>query len=206
MFTYGRVKIKNREPLIERFPCVLSPGIYRANGTICVLRSGLNRYHDCCSVQPGRSDDHWVCYSHVLRFVHSSHPYSSRSIRCRDRCCHSLVSCQRSGWLVSCYYHPYSSHNLSDVPCRSPGKNTGVGFHILLQGIFPIQRSNPHLLRLLHWQAGSLPLAPDLDHTLNRTSPQSLACLGLVLRRGGAPMKSLSRGCHPSLGAWLTAE
>ena len=46
----------------------------------------------------------------------------------------------------------------------------------------------------------------DLDHTLNRTSPQSLACLGLVLRRGGAPMESLSRGCHPSLGAWLTAE
>ena len=46
----------------------------------------------------------------------------------------------------------------------------------------------------------------DLDHTLNRTSPQSLACLGLVLRRGGAPMESWSRGCHPSLGAWLTAE
>ena len=40
------------------------------------------------------------------------------------------------------------------------GKNTGVGCHALLQGIFPTQGSNPHLLRLLHWQAGSLPLAP----------------------------------------------
>ena len=30
----------------------------------------------------------------------------------------------------------------------------------LFQGIFPIQGWNPHLLRLLHWQAGSLPLAP----------------------------------------------
>ena len=30
----------------------------------------------------------------------------------------------------------------------------------LFQGIFPIQGSNPHLLSLLHWQAGSLPLAP----------------------------------------------
>ena len=28
----------------------------------------------------------------------------------------------------------------------SPGKNTGVGCHFLLQGIFPTQRSNSHLL------------------------------------------------------------
>ena len=28
------------------------------------------------------------------------------------------------------------------------------------RGIFPTQGSNPHLLRLLHWQAGSLPLVP----------------------------------------------
>ena len=32
--------------------------------------------------------------------------------------------------------------------------------HSLLQRIFPTQGQNPHLLRLLHWQAGSLPLAP----------------------------------------------
>ena len=36
-----------------------------------------------------------------------------------------------------------------------PGKNTGVGCHFLLQGIFPTQGWNPHLL---HWQVGSLPL------------------------------------------------
>ena len=45
-------------------------------------------------------------------------------------------------------------------PWDSPGKNTGVGFHALLQGIFPTWGSNPHLLCLPHWQAGSLPLAP----------------------------------------------
>ena len=38
------------------------------------------------------------------------------------------------------------------------GKNTEVGCHFLLQGIFPTQESNPHLLWLLHWQADSLPL------------------------------------------------
>ena len=32
--------------------------------------------------------------------------------------------------------------------------------HALLQGIFPSQGLNPCLLSLLHWQAGSLPLAP----------------------------------------------
>ena len=40
------------------------------------------------------------------------------------------------------------------------GKNTGVGCHALLQGIFPSQRLNPHLLYLLHWYVGSLPPVP----------------------------------------------
>ena len=42
----------------------------------------------------------------------------------------------------------------------SPGKNAGMGYHVLLQGTFPTQGSNPHLLRLLNWQTGSLPPAP----------------------------------------------
>ena len=45
-------------------------------------------------------------------------------------------------------------------PWNYPGKNTAVGCHALLQGIFPTQGSNPHLLCLLPWQAGSLTLAP----------------------------------------------
>ena len=35
-------------------------------------------------------------------------------------------------------------------PWDSPGKNIGVGFHALLQGIFPTQGSNLHFLGLLH--------------------------------------------------------
>ena len=45
-------------------------------------------------------------------------------------------------------------------PCDSPGKNTGVGYYALLQGIFPTHESNLHLLHLLHWEVGSLPLVP----------------------------------------------
>ena len=42
----------------------------------------------------------------------------------------------------------------------STSKNTRVGCHVLLQGIFSTHGSNPCLLCLLHWQVGSLPLGP----------------------------------------------
>ena len=42
----------------------------------------------------------------------------------------------------------------------SPSKNIGVGCHAPLQGIFPTQGLNLPLLRLLHWQVGSLLLEP----------------------------------------------
>ena len=45
-------------------------------------------------------------------------------------------------------------------PCNFPGKNTAVGSHFLLQGIFQTQGLNLHLSGLLHWQTGSLPLVP----------------------------------------------
>ena len=40
-------------------------------------------------------------------------------------------------------------------PWNFPGKNTGMGCHFLLQGIFPTQGVNPCLL---YWQVDSLPL------------------------------------------------
>ena len=42
----------------------------------------------------------------------------------------------------------------------SPSKNTVMDCHALLRGIFLTQGSNPCLLNLLHWQTGSIPLAP----------------------------------------------
>ena len=44
-------------------------------------------------------------------------------------------------------------------PWNFPGKSTGVGWHFLLQGIFPTQELNPCLLHLLRWQVDSLPLS-----------------------------------------------
>ena len=63
-----------------------------------------------------------------------------------------------------CFSHVQLSDSMdcslpgSSVHEDSPGKNTEVGCHELLQGIFPTQGSNPRLLCLLNWQAGSLPL------------------------------------------------
>ena len=72
-----------------------------------------------------------------------------------------------------------------------PGKNTGVGCHTLLQGIFPTQGSNPHLLHLLHWQMCSLPLAlPGKPST----------SLGLFISLAHTVMwKDLSETPHPLL-------
>ena len=42
--------------------------------------------------------------------------------------------------------------------------NTGLGSHFLLQGIFPTQGLNSHLLHLLDWQADSLPASPRKSH------------------------------------------
>ena len=43
---------------------------------------------------------------------------------------------------------PYGLQPASLCSWDSPGKNTGVGCHALLQGIFLIQKLNPHLLHL----------------------------------------------------------
>ena len=44
-------------------------------------------------------------------------------------------------------------------PWDSPGKNAGVGCHLLLQGIFPVEGLNLRLWHHLHWQADSLPMS-----------------------------------------------
>ena len=61
-------------------------------------------------------------------------------------------------------------------PWDSPGKNMGVGCYALLQGIFQTQGSNPHLLRLNHWQAGSLPPGPAGKPQINLHCAANTSC------------------------------
>ena len=63
-------------------------------------------------------------------------------------------------------------------PWDAPGKSTEVGCHALLQELFPTQGSNPRLLHLPHWQAGSLQLVAQSN--LNVFPPVSLIFLILI--------------------------
>ena len=80
----------------------------------------------------------------------------------------------------------------SSVHGDSPGKNTRVDYHALLQGIFPTEGSNPRLLCLLHWQEGSLPRESpgkplDLQISSQMSPPQELL---------GQPIKSNLPSLH----------
>ena len=81
---------------------------------------------------------------------------------------HSYWNFLLHGACVCMYvHHSVMSNLLQTIDCslpgfflhwNFPGKNTGVGCHLLLQEIFPIQGLNPCLQCLLHWQMDSLSL------------------------------------------------
>ena len=77
---------------------------------------------------------------------------------------HSLPSLKVFIFFHSVVSNSLRPHGLKPArvlcPWDFPGKNTGVGCHALLQGVFPTQGLNPRLLCLLRWQVGSLPVAP----------------------------------------------
>ena len=91
-----------------------------------------------------------------------------------------------------------------EFPWNFPGKNTGVGCHFLLQGIFPTQGWNLQVLCLLHLQVGSLLLAPPMQilngsllgiHRLQRGpekhNPEFSDC-PLVMRKKASSFHSLA--------------
>ena len=70
----------------------------------------------------------------------------------------------------------------SSVHGDSPGKNTGVGCHLLLQGIIPTQRQNPGLLhcrQILYWQSHQESPAAEwthIKHTVDQFSSVTQSC------------------------------
>jgi len=84
---------------------------------------------------------------------------------------HAIKTIVRGKFIVlcACVLHSFSRVRLFATlwtiayrllcPWDSPGKNTGVGCHTLLQGIFPTQESNPHLWHLGHCRQILYPLS-----------------------------------------------
>ena len=78
------------------------------------------------------------------------------------------------------------------LPMEFPGKNTGVGYHVLLQGIFLTQGSNLHLLQVLY-QVASLSLS-------HRESPLKHLELGnSLLEVGVCPVHYMMLSVFPGL-------
>ena len=110
--------------------------------------------------------------------------------------------------------NPLPLHGLQPArllcPWDSPDKNTGVGCHSLLQGIFPTQGSNMHLLQLLGQQADSLPLCHmgslkqyEGESISCSAVPVSLSLHGLqparLLCPWNSPGQNTAVGCHSLL-------
>ena len=89
----------------------------------------------------------------------------------------------------------------NSMDCRPPallsmgfsGKNTGMGCHFFLQGIFPILGSNLCLLRLLYWHVDSLPLSrkllwPSINFKLLKKKKNYQDKLGALLCRFFGPL------------------
>ena len=105
--------------------------------------------------------------SQVTRFItYRSQEWSNKPSAVpshREQVIREQVGCVHAKSLQSCL-------TLCDpMDCSPPGSSVhgvlqaripGVGCQALLQGIFQTQGWNSHLLLLLHWQVGSLPLAP----------------------------------------------
>ena len=92
------------------------------------------------------------------------------------------------------------------TPWNSPGQNTGVGCHALLQGIFPTQGSNPGLLhcrqilyqlshkgspRILEWVA--YPFSSGSSDTGIKLGSPALQVYSLPTELSGKPLRGVTR-------------
>ena len=71
--------------------------------------------------------------------------------------CVCMLSCFSHIWL---FVTPWTVAHQALCAWGSPGKNTGVGCHVLLQGISLSRDWTCISYVYLHWQVGSLPLVP----------------------------------------------
>ena len=111
-----------------------------------------------------------MTWRHVWRMVISLFKNSDsalpRWLSGKESACQSMKTCEN----VSCTVMSFSLrfHGLKPTklqcPWNSPGRNTGVGSHSLLQGIFPTQR----------WKLGLLPNAGEMGSIPGLGNPTGL--------------------------------
>ena len=114
-------------------------------------------------------------------------------------CC-AMLSCS----VVSdSFVTPWTAAHRLFCPWNSPGKNAGVGCHALLQGIFPAQGLNPHLLycrQILHHLSTKEALIYTIMCNDTWLADEKL------LYSTGSPVCDALEGYDGEKGGWLKIE
>ena len=113
-----------------------------------------------CTLQPW-----WWVFRWLL-------PRAVKGLKLHPAC---VGACARSVTCDSFWSHGLWGPTRLLCPWNFPAKNTGVGCHVLLQGIFPTQGLSPHLL---HWQ-DSLALC-HLGNPSPHLAANKLGCCNLL--------------------------
>ena len=114
---------------------------------------------------------------------------SSDSVLYPRGCCCCLIA-------KSCLCHPMDCGPPGSSVLGFPGKNAGVGSHLLLWGSFPTQVLNPHLL---HWQVDSLPLKSGMPGKLTEILD---FLLGEILKEKRKRLQNSNYGQSVSVFNW----
>ena len=142
---------------VEICPANLFSRLFNAFINFSIVKIHISSVHICaCS----------------LFFVYSD-------LRRRYPLCCAVLSCS----VVLDPVTPWTAPARLLCPWHSPGKNTGVGCHALLQGILPAQGSDPGLLycsQVLYW----------LSH---RGSPRILEWVACLISRGSSWPRNQTR-------------
>ena len=143
------------------------PNIYLASWSHSVQFScSVKSLVKLMSIESLMPSNHLIlCHPLLLPSIFPSiRVFSNESVLCIRNQFDSLLGCMYRNTFVLSVSDSLRPHG--QKPARFlfswdfPGKKAGGGCHFLLQGIFPTQEQNQHLLHLLHCQAGSSPLAP----------------------------------------------
>ena len=131
-------------------------------------------------------------YAHCYQDVNAS--MCSWGIKLGHICLHVLCCSQSLSWRLTLCNPLDCSPPGSSVHGDSLGRNTGVGCHSLLQGIFPTQRSNPGLLHCRQV----------LYHLSHQKSPRILKWVAYPFSRGSSHPKNKT-GVSCTTGRFFTS-
>ena len=98
---------------------------------------------------------------HTHTYTHPQiHTHTHTHTHCMCLCAYNGIVCVSHFSHVQLFVTPWTIAHQASLSIGSSRQQCQSGLSFPPPGDLPIQGSNPCLLRLLHWQAGSLPLVP----------------------------------------------